>query len=111
MGPFRQGNSASILYSVLMAGVALDIAGWTFEFRVKQPGLAGFVIDLLSTGMSPQIIITNPTAGSVTVSIIPGDTAELTVGPDLYEFIGTDASGDVYTLDSGNFNVTAALQP
>ena len=113
MGPIKQGNSATVQYSVVDGtGAIQNITSWSFTFNVKLPLTAGWVIQKTSS-VSSEIIITNAALGLVSVFFVPADTLPpFAIGPAYqYVFQGTDPSGNVYTLDNGLLVVSAIPQP
>ena len=91
------------------AGVAVDIAGATIKFSVKEKiGDAGYKIEK-SNAQASEIDITDAANGVYEIYLLPADTQNLDIGSYEYDSQLTTAVGKVYTTVRGEFTILAEI--
>jgi len=102
-----RGDTVSLDVTVTASGSAYNLTGCSMWFTAKQrySDLDAAAVFQKSTGSG--ITITSPTFGQATVVISPSDTSGLSNVKQLllYDLQVKDASGNIYTVASGNLVV------
>jgi hypothetical protein len=106
-----QGDTRRLNFSLKRQDSSpLDVTGATLRWqasRLKAPGVFSST-PLLTKTETDGVAILDPYNGLVTVTISPADTINLS-GNFYMELETTDASGDVATVFTGEFQIKKAL--
>lgn len=90
------------------ASPALDLTGWTPRMQIRRDARAlGVVLDCRPT--NGRISVTDPTQGTILLSIPADDTARLDLADAVYDVIIEHSNGEVRRLLQGKVTVSAAV--
>lgn len=110
-----RGDTKTVTVTVGPAGLgAGGITGWSFWFTAKHdPGDAdtAAVVQKLPAAWQIQTAGSSTVAGVAFCVLAPGDTSALPAYQSnlTYDIQGKDTNGNIFTLDSGAFTVSADI--
>jgi len=99
--PITAYDGGEIVGGVLVGGTPRNFTNYTGRMQIKT-GLSGDVIQTLSTGGNG---ITLSSAGVITLTMTPAQTAAIQPGEYKYDLQTTSPSGAIKTWVEGTFNI------
>lgn len=103
----RRGDTTTIVVAITADGAPMDITDYTVRFVVKRDYTS--VVAVITKTTSSGIVLTNPTAGELTITLAPADTEDLSPGTYYYDLELTSSTGSVGTYLWGKLTIEADI--
>jgi hypothetical protein len=102
-----RGDDVSWACTATLSGDPYDLASCALYFTGKSKFTDDDASAIFQKSIGDGIVVTNPTQGLFTVSLVPGDTTALSKVRTMlvWDLELVDSAGKTYTLNSGNLVV------